>query len=68
MDEIDMYPDPSGGWVMMCPCGAAETRGRKATRWTVFELRWLDKQRYRMTCLACGHITEQAVREVAFGT
>ncbi len=67
MDEIDMYPEPSGGWIMACPCGATEIRGRKSNHWTAFDLGWLDKQNYRLSCLDCGHTTERTAQEMAAG-
>ncbi|SDF70067.1 hypothetical protein SAMN05216571_101276 [Onishia taeanensis] len=65
MEEIDMYPEPSGGWIMICPCGAKEIHGRQATRWKTFELRWLDKRHYRLMCLECGHVTDRGVQQQA---
>jgi len=65
MSEIDMYPDPRGGWIMTCPCGATEIRGRKSQHWTAFDLRWVDKQYYRLTCLACGHFTDRRAQQQA---
>lgn len=67
MNEIDMYPDPKGGWIMACPCGATEIRGRNSTHSIAFNLRWLDKQRYRLTCLACEHVTDRGVQRQAVG-
>lgn len=28
MDEIEMKPVPDGTWIMICPCGQTEVRGR----------------------------------------
>lgn len=63
MNDIDMYPEPSGGWIMTCPCGAVEIRGRKTNHWTVFNLRWLDEHHYRLSCLECGHFTERKLQQ-----
>ncbi|SDG22137.1 hypothetical protein SAMN05216571_106153 [Onishia taeanensis] len=68
MEEIDMYPEPAGGWIMMCPCGATEIHGRHTTRWKAFKLRWLTESRYQMTCLECGRATERVAQNLEAGT
>ncbi len=61
MDEIKMTADAAGRWVMMCPCGTSEIRADDGPAWLDFELEQLGPNRYRITCSACGHVTEHVM-------
>ncbi|WP_192035323.1 hypothetical protein [Halomonas sp. YLGW01] len=60
MDKIDMYPHPDGGWVMACACGISELHKRDEKYWSLFDLRWLDNYRYRISCRSCGQSSDHA--------
>lgn len=63
-----MIPAPDGTWIMSCPCGQTEIRGRGGRRWQHFEATMLPIGRYRVTCRACGRCMEQRLRYVAKGS
>ncbi|SEL65773.1 hypothetical protein [Halomonas daqiaonensis] len=59
MDEIEMMPIPDGTWIMVCPCGQSEVRGRGLKpSWQAFEAKMLPGRRYRVCCKACGRCLE----------
>lgn len=68
MPEITLMPVPRGRWVMMCPCGATETRAGNGPRWAEFDLERLAGKRYRVTCHACGHVTEHCASQATTGS
>jgi hypothetical protein len=68
MDEIEMMPAPDGTWIMTCPCGQTEIRGRGVKAWREFEATMLPDHRYRVTCRACGRCIENRLRYGATGS
>lgn len=66
MENIVMLPDPTGGWVMMCACGAAEIRSINGPRWASFDLKAVAGDRYRVTCRTCGQATEHQTQQQAW--
>ena len=68
MHEIDMIPDPDGTWIMICPCGQTEIRGRGVKARQAFEAALLPGSRYRVTCRACGRFVEHQLRYGAKGS
>ncbi|QFU00982.1 hypothetical protein FIU83_04975 [Halomonas sp. THAF5a] len=68
MDEIEMMPAPGGTWIMICPCGQTEIRGRGVKAWHEFEATMLPRDRYRVTCRACGRRMEHRLRYGAKGS
>ncbi|QFU01606.1 hypothetical protein FIU83_08145 [Halomonas sp. THAF5a] len=68
MPEITLMPVPQGRWVLMCPCGATEIRAQDGPHWAAFDLEKVDGRRYRITCQACGHITEHHWNQDAMGS
>ncbi|UYG06404.1 hypothetical protein [Halomonas sp. M4R1S46] len=67
MQEIELMPDPAGGWMAMCPCGAREIRAHEGPIWAAFDLRPLEGNRYCITCRECGHVTEHVSHQSAMG-
>ena len=62
MREIEMDLAPDGTWIMVCPCGQTETRGRGAKGWLAFKATMLPGDRYRVTCQTCRRYVEHRLR------
>ncbi|QFT85037.1 hypothetical protein FIU88_08610 [Halomonas sp. THAF12] len=57
MDDITLMPEPRGGWLMMCPCGASEIRPSTMDTWHEFGVTAVEDRTYLLVCGQCQQRT-----------